>query len=935
MRTLLLIACVVFVQLAQAQTHTGIVKGRVIDAKSFKPLPFATVYMNQTTLGTITNDQGDFLLQDIPVGRYDLVVSYVGYQTYQSRVTVNDTIPFTMSIKMSASSTNLDEILVRAKKDDKWSGLYTKFQRYFFGVSPYSAQCKILNPWVLDFSEDKAGILTAKASLPIEIENLGLGYNVTCHLKEFTAGANVYKINGTYRFVEAQTMDTTLSALWHGRREDVYLGSTRHLLKAIIDNRVEESGFELYRDKSNNPEVIRNSNFLVNINYALEELKTLGLVLPSGSDGQYFVKLPSRTEVHYVKRNASPKVYRNVPYPVSWLEVQGGSVEVNAQGVLLNPNKMTVAGAMSDAHVAELLPLNYMPHETTREKEALAPKKSYSKLAALLEKPYMMTDRPYYYPTDVILFKTYFNYISPVYRDSLSHVMTVDLIDASGKIIQTKKYPVASGTSIGDFVLSNTTQPGDYTLRAYTRWMMNFDKQLIFSKGIKVLSQDQLAAVHDIKPQQKQLRILTEKDEFDTREKITLALEATDFYDNMIAADLSVAVTDIEQAAIPYNEPNILSGYPINKELLPDTSLKTANYLIQYGIDFKGQMVTGKKNLPTSGVLTVYQNNINDVFAIPTDNTGKFHEQLQLMDSVELFIASKSQKGKKGKIIVEEIKDPVPEVQIADAVKLDIFKPADPSKYHVTDFFSTARMLEAVTIEAKKIEKADIGQKHILTDSHLDGDYLRSTNATDLLSAIRGRVPGLRVLYMTDVTTGDVRKFLCFPGVIGFTGAEECLVELDGMVLNGGFGESVADKLAAMSVQEIESVDVLRFGAASSYGARAANGVISIKTIMGEKPGAPRKLDRSKFQVVSLSGYSKAEDFVSPDYSEHTTADDRMDIRTTIYWNPFVITEGKNPTIVSFYAADITTRYRIVVEGVTADGEPVRGEKIIVVRSKK
>jgi TonB-dependent SusC/RagA subfamily outer membrane receptor len=190
-------------------------------------------------------------------------------------------------------------------------------------------------------------------------------------------------------------------------------------------------------------------------------------------------------------------------------------------------------------------------------------------------------------------------------------------------------------------------------------------------------------------------------------------------------------------------------------------------------------------------------------------------------------------------------------------------------------------------------------------------------------------------MYYKDPQTIGVKKFLYFPGIISATSREECLVELDNMILNGPDGESVADQLSAMSVQDIESVDVLRFGSASAYGARGANGVIVIKTSMGQKPTGPRKLDRSKLQVVSLAGYSKAEEFTSPDYSAHTSGDDRMDMRSTIYWNPFVITDGDAPAMLTFYAADVPTRYRIVVEGVTADGDPVRGEKIIVVSSKK
>ncbi len=196
-----------------ALAQNGIVKGRVIDARTFKPLPFATVYMNQTTIGTITNDKGDFLMNEVPVGRYDLVVSYVGYQPYQSRVLVNDSTAINLSIKMAVSTTNLDEILVRGKKDDKWAALYEKFQKQFFGISPYTSECKIINPWVLDFREDGNGTLTATASLPLQIENLGLGYTITCQLKDFIVGPSLYKINGTYQFTEALTADATLSEL--------------------------------------------------------------------------------------------------------------------------------------------------------------------------------------------------------------------------------------------------------------------------------------------------------------------------------------------------------------------------------------------------------------------------------------------------------------------------------------------------------------------------------------------------------------------------------------------------------------------------------------------------------------------------------------------------------------------------------------------------
>jgi TonB-dependent SusC/RagA subfamily outer membrane receptor len=225
-------------------------------------------------------------------------------------------------------------------------------------------------------------------------------------------------------------------------------------------------------------------------------------------------------------------------------------------------------------------------------------------------------------------------------------------------------------------------------------------------------------------------------------------------------------------------------------------------------------------------------------------------------------------------------------------------------------------------------------KKYILTDSHLDGDFLKATNAVDLLTALRGRVPGLQVLYVKD-NNGEVKKQIFFPGPTSEKVIAEVMVELDGMVLSA-IGGTMAETLESMNVNDIESVDVFRFAAATAYGARAANGVLAIKTRLGNRPANEKsKPDRSKLQVVSLAGYSEAAEFTSPDYSEHATDDDRTDFRSTIYWNPLVMTSAKEPTMVSFYAADIPTRYRIVVEGITADGEAVRGEKIIVVTAKK
>jgi len=42
------------------------VRGRVRDAKTSEPLPFANVYLNNTTIGTAADESGDYLLKMYP-----------------------------------------------------------------------------------------------------------------------------------------------------------------------------------------------------------------------------------------------------------------------------------------------------------------------------------------------------------------------------------------------------------------------------------------------------------------------------------------------------------------------------------------------------------------------------------------------------------------------------------------------------------------------------------------------------------------------------------------------------------------------------------------------------------------------------------------------------------------------------------------------------
>jgi hypothetical protein len=81
--------------------------------------------------------------------------------------------------------------------------------------------------------------------------------------------------------------------------------------------------------------------------------------------------------------------------------------------------------------------------------------------------------------------------------------------------------------------------------------------------------------------------------------------------------------------------------------------------------------------------------------------------------------------------------------------------------------------------------------------------------------------------------------------------------------------------------------------------------------------------------MIILAGYSKFKEFYSPSYDRTPTNFD-PDIRSTLYWNPYIITNKKTPRFkVEFYNNDISKKLQVVLEGVNGAGKMVRVVKII------
>jgi hypothetical protein len=101
-----------------SQNLTQTIKGVVVDKQSLSPLPGATIALEDTDpiIGTITGDDGSFRLENVPVGRYHVVIKFIGYQS----LTLPDILVSTgkevvLDIKLNESIEQVDEVVVSAK----------------------------------------------------------------------------------------------------------------------------------------------------------------------------------------------------------------------------------------------------------------------------------------------------------------------------------------------------------------------------------------------------------------------------------------------------------------------------------------------------------------------------------------------------------------------------------------------------------------------------------------------------------------------------------------------------------------------------------------------------------------------------------------------------------------------------------------------------
>jgi hypothetical protein len=105
-----------------SQTVTQTIKGKVTDAEIQIPLPGATVIIvgSDPLIGTSTDADGIFRLEKVPVGRYDIQISYIGYEPYiVTELVVGSGKEVIINAGLKESVVSLGQVVVNAEADKK------------------------------------------------------------------------------------------------------------------------------------------------------------------------------------------------------------------------------------------------------------------------------------------------------------------------------------------------------------------------------------------------------------------------------------------------------------------------------------------------------------------------------------------------------------------------------------------------------------------------------------------------------------------------------------------------------------------------------------------------------------------------------------------------------------------------------------------------
>ncbi|MFT3703388.1 MAG: carboxypeptidase-like regulatory domain-containing protein [Agriterribacter sp.] len=333
------------------------VAGKVVDATTKQPLQGASVFCQNTTIGTVTNESGEFHLM-LNNGGYELAISYSGLETQSVRI--NNTMPdiAALTIELKPKEKSLEEVAIVATNEVKngWEK-YGKFlSDNFIGKTVNDQECVIENPQALHFFfSKKRNRLKVTADTILTIQNKSLGYTIKYELDSFVHEYNGSKTIYTgYPFYEQMQGTDEEMAAWKKARQTAYEGSVLQFMRSYRDSSLKKNGYkiELIDDKSDKTSGINNP--YDTLYYNIVDYNKVSLFFPGKLRVVYSNEKPDPA---YLEANKLPL---NTSLQISILDLADG-ITVEENGYYFDQKDVLTLGYWGWEKMGAFLPYDYYP----------------------------------------------------------------------------------------------------------------------------------------------------------------------------------------------------------------------------------------------------------------------------------------------------------------------------------------------------------------------------------------------------------------------------------------------------------------------------------------------------------------------------------------------------------------------------------------------
>lgn len=337
---------ILFLFIAANVFSQNTLKGK-ITSKDNVALDGVNVYFDGTTISTVTDSNGNFIIRYEPNANSILVISSVGYQT-EYLTGLDATKP--LNVAMTVAENALKEVVIGTNELFTRAQKLKLFREYFLGKTSNAKGTIIKNEDDLRFKYDKEKfIFTASSDKPLVLENTPLGYKIDFSLISFEIAFKKLSISsqdviknfygGVSRFEDVNSSPEVLE-----RREKTFEGSQIQFFRNFANNEWDPKKFLLLND-------FEKINFSKRFRISKEEdyVKVDVFPQPKGEfeNPDNIKDIVASYNVTFNKKEASRITF------------QTDSFYIYKYGNNSNIESILFSGKISEKKVGDMLPLNY------------------------------------------------------------------------------------------------------------------------------------------------------------------------------------------------------------------------------------------------------------------------------------------------------------------------------------------------------------------------------------------------------------------------------------------------------------------------------------------------------------------------------------------------------------------------------------------------